>query len=181
VPVGAVATRARSGLRRALVLVVLPYALWHVFGQNLANPRHALPLLVPLALVLGAGVDRLRGPRTRALLAVAALLAAATATLLTRRDATFERLVGHLRAADRAGVRVYGGASVRPLRWRLSDLDARRVRDVEGARADLASDPCPPPRAWILNEVPGSSELAVVADLGDASLHVLLPGGPHGR
>jgi hypothetical protein len=179
-PLALLARHAPRGLRRAAVFAVVPYTLWHLLGQNLEHARHALPLLVPLAVLVGAGVDRLRASRA-APVAAGLLLAAGLGAALSRPDDAFERLLADLRATDRANLRVYGGASIRPLRWRLPDLDARRARDVDHALADLAADPCPPDRAWILKEVPGSSPLPVAVEAASAALHVLVPGEPHGR
>ena len=82
--------------------------------------------------------------------------------------------MARLRSEERSTLRLYGGASVRPLRWRLDalpgGLDARRARTVAAALADLAADPCPPARVWVLDEVPGAGALPPADGEGRARL-----------
>jgi hypothetical protein len=161
-----VALRAPRGARRAAVVVALPYGLWHLLGQNLEHPRHALPLLPPLALLAGAALAR--WPARRAASAALLLLTGAALGAPPGGHAGFERLADRLDGEDLTSLRVYGGASVRPLRWRLAGLDARRARSVDQAREDLAADPCPPARVWVLLEVPGASALPGPSPVDDA-------------
>lgn len=161
-----VALRAPRGARRAAVVATLPYGLWHLLGQNLEHPRHALPLLPPLALL--AGLALARWPARRAAPAALLLLLGAALGAPRGEHAGFERLAERLDREDLTSLRVYGGASVRPLRWRLAGLDARRARSVDQAREDLAADPCPPARVWVLLEVPGAGALPTAGALDDA-------------
>ncbi|MBL4847397.1 MAG: hypothetical protein JKY65_17910, partial [Planctomycetes bacterium] len=156
----ALALRAPRAWRH-LALGVAPYGAWLVFGQNLAHPRHALPLLPILLLLAGRGLRRTSPRIQRGALGLVAL--AAVGTLLAS-PAWLEggRPLDALVVWGRAhpGARIYAGASERPLRWHLPQADVRRARDLAGVRADLLADPTPPPAVWILaTEVRGALEL----------------------
>ncbi|MGE0710626.1 MAG: hypothetical protein AB7N76_27535 [Planctomycetota bacterium] len=154
----ALALRAPRALRRAALIGAGPYGLWLLFGQNLAHPRHALPLL-PFLLVLAARGLPARGARgRRAALAAGALALVAVASTLVRAPAWREggrpvdRLAEWL-AAQPLEARLYAGSAARALRWRLPARDVRRARDAAHLRADLAADPSPPALVFATDEV----------------------------
>jgi hypothetical protein len=165
------AARAPRPLRRGAVLAGLPYLLWAVLAQNPDQPRHALPLLPPLALLVGAGLPRLRARAgLRVALAAGLLLGAASAlaaeVALRARPRPVDDLCAWAGGLDPLEVRVYAGATGRVLRARLRLLDVRRTRGLEALRDDLRADPLPPPRVLVLSEVPGAEALPLVAALG---------------
>lgn len=177
----ALTLRAPRWARRGAVVACVPYALWLLLGQNLANPRHALPLLVPAGLLAGQGLARaaLR-PGLRVGLALALLsgagLGAARAVLEERARG---RAVDALEAAldgDGAGVRLYAGGEARALAWRRPGADVHRARSVRHALDQLALDPCPPARVWVASTVAGACELPCVYDLDEVQVFALDPG-----
>ena len=142
--------RAPRGLRREVVCGLGPYAAWLVFGQNLAHPRHALVLL-PFALLLAA-----RGARgsARCALLGALLLCALAATGSSARSwvegaRPIDRLAEWVRAQP-SGTRLYAGGSARALAYRLPAADLRRTRSLRALEADLAAEPFPPTRVFVL-------------------------------
>ncbi|MCO5170661.1 MAG: hypothetical protein M9894_30390 [Planctomycetes bacterium] len=173
----ALAARAPRALRRAVLVAGLPYALWLLLGQNLANPRHTLPLLPLLALLAGGGLGRFR-PALAAGLALAALLGAGSgAARAVAREAARGRPADALAATVAPGTRLYAGAEARAVAWRLPGADVRRARSVDHVRKDLLADPCPPVEVRVASTVAGADALPLVARLERVDLHLLGPGG----
>ncbi|HBP22363.1 MAG TPA: hypothetical protein DEA08_31845 [Planctomycetes bacterium] len=147
---GALALRAPRWLRRAVLLSVTPYALWWLFGQNLAHPRHALSLLPWLLLLAARGLPRAQRARSCGLLLVALALAASLLRSPAWREGgrPSDRLAQWL-AAQPLDARLYAGGRARALRRRLPTRDVRRARDRAGVEADLAADPLPPAQVYL--------------------------------
>lgn len=153
---------------RAAAILLGPYALWIVVGQNLRQqPRHVLPLVVAIAAALVVAVARASSPRVRALGAALLVLTAARTFL----DAHARRvtppagaqLAGWMR--DRGDAIVFGGASVRffestPLAPRAAGADT--MGDVV---LGLARRGAIPSRVFATSEVGGASEGDLVAEL----------------
>lgn len=164
--------------RRAAVVACLPYAAWLLLGQNLADPRHVLPLLVPAAALAGLGLRRAAArPALRAGLALALLVAtgagAARGVLEVRaRGRQVDALQAILEVEG--ALRLYTGGEARALTWRRPGADVRRARSVAHALDDLAADPCPPARVWVASTVPGARALPLARDLEGVRLHVLV-------
>ncbi|MCA8921496.1 MAG: hypothetical protein KDD82_06775, partial [Planctomycetes bacterium] len=164
----ALMARAPRDLRRAAVWAALPYALYALFVQNLAHPRHLLPLVLVGGLLAGQGLGRLRvRPRLRWLAAAAAVctLASGGVRHFARRAAhgrTADQVLALLEGCDPLATRLYAGLLARPLRERRPELDVRPARDLEHVARLLAADPAPP--AWILisPEVVGAERLEPV-------------------
>lgn len=174
---GALAARAPRPLRRAALVAGLPYALWLLLGQNLANPRHALPLLPLLVVVAGAGLRRVP-PALAAALTLAALLGAGSgAARAAAREAALGRPADALTAVVTPGARLYAGGEARAVAWRLPGADVRRARDLDHVRRDLLADPLPPREVLVASTVPGADALPVIGRLEGVDLHLLTPGG----
>ena len=147
---GALALRAPRWLRRAVLLCATPYALWWLFGQNLAHPRHALPLLPWLLLLAARGLPR--APRARdwgLLLVVLALAATLLRSPAWREGGRASDRLAQWLAGQPLDTRLYAGGRARALRRRLPTRDVRRARNAAGVRADLAADPLPPMRLYV--------------------------------
>lgn len=78
------AARAEPTLRRWLVCALGPYTLWVLLGQNLASPRHLLPLAPALALFAACALASLERRSTRALAGLAAALSLLAVDLVAR-------------------------------------------------------------------------------------------------
>lgn len=153
---------------RAAAILLGPYALWIVVGQNLRQqPRHALPLVVAIAALLVVTVARASSPRVRALGAALLVLTAARTFL----DAHARRVTPPPGAQlaewmrDRGDAIVFGGASVRfcestPLALRAAGADT--MGDVV---LGLARRGAVPSRVFATSEVSGASEGDLVAEL----------------
>jgi hypothetical protein len=102
---------------RAAALVLVPYAVWILIGQNIRQqPRHALPLVVALTVGLALGAASI--PRLHVLTGALLLLVA----VRTGQDASDRRSFGPPGAQlvewfrhepDRARAAVFGGATIR--------------------------------------------------------------------
>ncbi len=133
----------RSAWRRArsVALLVLPYVAWIAIGQNLRQqPRHALPVVVALAVALAVAASE--GRRLHALGAALAVLVAVRTTL----DATARRQVpppGAQLAAfvsqcpDAGGVAVFAGPSARFFEPTALAGHAVSVVSLDDARLEL--------------------------------------------
>ncbi|HEY8075672.1 MAG TPA: DUF2723 domain-containing protein [Labilithrix sp.] len=107
--------RAGFACARDVAILVVPYFLWIALGQNVRQqPRHALPLVVVIAVLLALAATV--SPRARQLgVALALLVAAHTAIDAWQRRTTpppGEQLVAYARAQP-APVAIFGGPSIR--------------------------------------------------------------------
>src|SRR6185312_9308612 len=77
--------RPPASARAVAVIVVVPYALWALFAQNvIEQPRHLVPLVAAACVAIGLGAAR--SPRATIIgFALAALAAAASAPLVLHR------------------------------------------------------------------------------------------------
>ena len=173
------AARAPRWARRGAALAGLPYLAWALLGQNPDQPRHALPLLPPLALLAGMGLARCAArPALRLALAVGLLLGAGSGLTLAiaarARPRPSDDLCAWATRLDPLRVRLYAGASGRVLRARVPLLDVRRTRGLDALTQDLRADPAPPPQVLVLSEVPGAEALPVLTSWGQGlSVHRL--------
>ncbi len=167
-----VAVRAwlASGWRgaRAAAIVLGPYALWIVLGQNLRQqPRHALPLVVALVAALAITVARASASHVRALGAALFVLVAARTFLDARARHTTPPPGAQLAAwmRDRADAVVFGGTSIRF--FESTPVVARAAgADTMGDVALGLSRRSPlPSRVYATGEVLGASEGDLVAEL----------------
>lgn len=161
------ALRAPRWARRGAVLAGLPYLAWALLGQNPDQPRHALPLLPPLALLAGLGLGRCPARSAlRAALTAGVLLGAGSGLTLAlaarARPRPSDDLCAWAARLDPLRVRLYAGSSGRVLRARVPLLDVRRTRGLDALAQDLRSDPAPPPLVLVLSEVPGAERLPVL-------------------
>jgi hypothetical protein len=154
-PLVLLSARALPRSRTAWLVVAAPYAVWVLFAQNVVEqPRHVLPLVVFLCVMLGVALAR----RPPLAVAVAALALAASAPLAWTRARTTPA------AAQAAAwvaatypqpnaVAVFGGRSIRFFD-ELAPSVVTRARtwasevDVELARLDVL-----PPVLLITSEV----------------------------
>lgn len=146
--------RRDASARRCALLaaaLVLPYLAWVLLAQNLARPRHLLPLAVIFAGLTGVGlarlVRRLPGKLARTGAAVALIGAAAVASLIVtwpalrarraRPSAAFQ--VVSLLVPRTARALFFGGEAVRLAAYYAPPLRARRPGDIDGVRAELGA------------------------------------------
>ncbi|HEY2511435.1 MAG TPA: hypothetical protein VGI39_11290 [Polyangiaceae bacterium] len=141
-------------------LVLLPYAVWIAFGQNLREqPRHALPLVVALAGALALGAMTSRPARIAGVLLLA-LVAARTVLDARARRATpppgaqLVALAGTL-LPDPSQVAVFGGPSARFFEILAPDLHAVTVGSLADARLALGRMRALPARVILTSELEG--------------------------
>jgi hypothetical protein len=133
--------RAPAHLRNALFLGLAPYAAWVLLGQNLASPRHLLPLAPALALTAAhalalAGSTRARGAWTAALLA--SLLA--TGVLAAAPHPDGRALAARVSAVCGDCAAIFGGPEVRLLEhYGVSGVPTYRRATVDEVRRDVAA------------------------------------------
>ncbi len=156
----ALAWRGRRPTRRAWIVaawLVLPYALWVLFGQNvLEQPRHLLPLVIAAGLVAGL---LLGASPLYATLCVLVLGAASLPLLRERREtppAAVQAVDYVTRTFTPRNVAIFGGRSMRFFRgspfvtrertW-LSEVDVELERlDVLPPNLLVTSEVEPDPR-----------------------------------
>ena len=159
--------RAPNELRRFLLVVLAPYALWLAVGQNLAHARHLLPLAPATCLLCAHGLLSLSHPAARGI-AAAALIATAlpaySAALRPHPDG--RALVARAVAACGECEALYAGDSKR-----LFDLygppgfPVYRRTGIEGVALDLEARERPQGEILAAGDVPGVS--AVGTDVGE--------------
>jgi hypothetical protein len=158
---GAAAWRAASwrGWRAAL-LVVVPYALWIVLGQNLREqPRHALPLVAMMAAALGLSAATGRRA-TLGVLGVLATLLATRASLDAGARRTIpppgQQLVELARAQPDPGrLAVYGVSSVRFFENTEMADRAAPAGSLGDVQVRLTRLDRLPSRVWVTSEIEG--------------------------
>jgi hypothetical protein len=161
--------RARWRGARAVALLVVPYACWIAIGQNLRQqPRHALPIVV--AIAVGLAVAATESARWRSVgLVLAALVLSRTAT-----DAAARRTIlppGAQLAAfanglpDARGTAVFAGPSARFFETTPLADRALSTPSLDDARLALTRLDAYPRHILVTSELEGLDEahLPVVA------------------
>jgi len=127
--------------RAVAAIIVVPYALWALFAQNvLTQPRHLLPLAA--ATIVAIAIAAARRPVVGA--ALAALAFAASAPLLVHRAPPAAVVVAERVAAQfpaRDDVIVFAARSARVMHAAVPSLqthDAERVSDILGTLERLS-------------------------------------------
>lgn len=148
---------SRWGGWRDVVVLLGPYAAWILVGQNLAEqPRHALPLVVALAVSL-ARASLVDAPRR----AVGAVLAALV-MVRTGADAVSRKvhpppavsLLAYVRAQpDAARLAVFGGPSMRTFEGTELESRAATVSSLGEARLVLVRRSGMPSRTLVTDEI----------------------------
>ncbi len=163
-----VGSKARRVLPFMLVLL-LPYLLWIVVAQNPEKPRHVLPLLVVMVVLLVAGVpfdDAGHSAKRRwaSLISTLAVLAVGAVGLSRIKHARFEpspafQLVRHVASKmDPEGMVIYGGEEIRLFAYYAPWVRAKRASTQEDILADLSSG-LRPPRIVVSSKVRSWSSL----------------------
>jgi chromate transport protein ChrA len=161
---GALAWRQAGwkGAREAAIVLV-PYLVWIAMGQNLsAQPRHALPIVVALAVALGLAATK--GPRPAAALGVMllALVLARTAHLAYLRrtipppGAQLVELVRGLPRPEK--IAVFGGPSARFFAPTELSAHAQTAGSLGDALLGLGRADEMPERALVTSELAGLAE-----------------------
>ena len=155
---------------RNVAILLLPYVAWIAIGQNLRQqPRHALPVVVALAVALAIVASH--GPRLRALGVALGLLIAVRTAL----DATARRTVPPPGAQlvafvsglpDARDVAVFAGPSARFFESTALAKRAASAASLDDARLGLTRLNDYPRRVFVTDELEG------VADAGPALSHV---------
>jgi hypothetical protein len=164
---GLVAWRWAGAPHGWTVLLVAPYALWIALGQNLRQqPRHALPLVVALAALLGLAATS--SARARAvglvLLSFVALRTLSDAYARRTIPPPGEQLVAFA-GANGPGAAVFGGPSARFFE-RAPNVVGRTVSTLGEAHLTLGRLSSLPSRVFVTSELDG------VGTSGAALVHV---------
>lgn len=157
--------RSRSPAWRFFALALGPYTLWVLLGQNLASPRHFLPLVPALALLAACAVSSFERVtlRSSALLAVA-ISALALPVVARPSHPDGRELVGRVQGACRDCSAIFAGESERLLsHYAPAGAPLYRRRDLDEVRRDLRAWPELAGRVGISSELAGSSGLGVEA------------------
>ena len=127
--------RPPASARAVAVIVVVPYALWALFAQNvIEQPRHLVPLVAAACVAIGLGAAR--SPRATIIgFALAALAAAASAPLVLHRGPPAAVVV-----AERVAARHPGRDEAIVFARRSARLMSATVPSLRVAPADAVSD-----------------------------------------
>jgi hypothetical protein len=154
-------TVARRPARRALIfalVIAAPYSLWVLLGQNvLEQPRHLLPLVAALALLLGLAAHAC--PLAALALVLASLVASAPLAIARVRVAPASARAGAWVAAGNPEVPhplVYGMRATRLMQWQAPALVIHPRMSFAEIEADLERLDILPRDVWLTSEVEGT-------------------------
>lgn len=155
------ATRAEPTLRRFLACALGPYALWVLLGQNLAGPRHLLPLAPAFALLAACALAGLERRSLRALAGLAAALSLLAVGLVARPSHPNGRELSARVASACAGCSaVFAGPSERVLEhYAPAGAPLYRRETLDEVRRDLAAWPELVGAIGVTSELAGSDRL----------------------
>ena len=142
-----------------LAVVAIPYMLWIWIGQNPEKPRHLLPLLPLLAVVLGAGLARM--PKAFGAIAPAVLLAITLPLGWTHAHvpSPAAQLADWLVETQRPDhAQVFTGQSERVLGVLASGFRVEYAPDMVEVNRRLSTLRSPPPVLLWTNEIQGADQ-----------------------
>jgi hypothetical protein len=161
-----------SAAERRVALLALafgvPYGAWMFLGQNLLKARHALPVVLSLALLAAVGVAVLARARPSVAFSLAGALAVATAAVMLpvaleqgREPSPAARLVSHVsRTLEPSGTLLFTGEEARLFEHYVPHYRAGRpatgeqlLREVERVAAAGAD-------VYVTSTAPGAEALA---------------------
>jgi hypothetical protein len=176
----ALASLARAALRRALsagerrvalsaLALGLPYGAWMFLGQNLLKARHALPLVLALALLVAVGVAVLARelPARASLVPAGALAVVAAAVMLPvaidqgREPSPAARLVAHVASTlPPSGMLLFTGEEARLFEHYAPHYRAGRPATPEQLRREVALVAAAGATVYVTSTAPGAQALA---------------------
>lgn len=176
----------RNALRGAKVglvfALILPYMLWVFFVQNVEKPRHVLPLIPFVLMLISAGV--LSMSRSRGLVVALGMLAVLTSGITSLRSVNVQattmpptlQMVRYVTGNfDKLSTRIYCGQSKRLFEYYAPGWDARMARDIGELRYDLSASICPPTVILVTSEVRGAFEMGSTVRRFVEDRHVFAP------
>jgi hypothetical protein len=175
VPLGALAVtawgRALAGGERRVAFVALalgvPYGTWMFLGQNLLKSRHALPVVLAVALLVSVGVAVLARVRWVAPAWVTGALAVALAAVTLplawaqgREPSPAAQLVAHVRGTlPAAGTLLFTGEEARLFEHYAPQYRAGRPATGEQLRREVARVSAAGADIYVTSSAPGASAL----------------------
>lgn len=149
---------------RFLSMYAIPYMLWVFIGQNVANPRHMMPVMPIVLMLVSHGLHRIceKGKITafctRALtLPFVAALAVTSFVLVVQYQNTIPapiRMIQFINQQfDTTSTRIYCGKEKRIFEYYAPLWDVRSVRDVTELRVDLQSSLCQPQNILLIHSL----------------------------
>jgi len=145
----------------AAAVVLVPYAAWIAIGQNLRQqPRHALPLVVALAVALGRSAAVSPGARQLALALAVLVVGRTSSDAIARRTIAppGAQLVAYVRALpDPHDVAVFAGPAARFFEPTELHGHAATVESLGGARVALGRMNDLPHHVLVTDELEGFS------------------------
>jgi hypothetical protein len=147
----------------------VPYGAWMFLGQNLLKARHALPVVLALALLAAVGVAVLaRAWPSRVLLPVAGALAATTAAVMLpvalaqgAEPSPAVRLVAHVASRlPPGGTLLFTGEEARLFEHYVPHYRAGRPATGEQLRREVARVAAAGAHVYVTSTAPGAEALA---------------------
>jgi 4-amino-4-deoxy-L-arabinose transferase-like glycosyltransferase len=165
---GTLSATERRVMRLALALGV-PYGAWMFLGQNLLKARHALPVVLALALLVAVGVAVLaRAWPSRVLLSLTGALTAATAGVMLPvaleqglEPSPAARLVSHVsRTLPPSGTLLFTGEEARLFAHYVPHYRAGRPATGEQLRREVERVAAAGADVYVTSTAPGVEALA---------------------
>ncbi|MCY1077894.1 hypothetical protein [Archangium lansingense] len=162
-----------SAAERRVALLALsfgvPYAAWMFLGQNLLKARHALPVVLALALLVAVGVAVLaRAWSSRVSLPMAGALAVSTAAVMLpvaleqgREPSPAARLVAHVSSTlAPSGTLLFTGEEARLFEYYVPHFRAGRPATGEQLRREVERVSAAGADVYVTSTAPGAEALA---------------------
>jgi hypothetical protein len=135
--------------------VAAPYALWALLGQNvLEQPRHLLPLIAALALLVGLAAQA--RPGIALTLVLTSLCASAPLAIARARVAPAAARAADWVAANDLHALVYGMRETRLMEWQVPTLVVRPRQSFAEIEGDLSRLDVLPRDVFVTSEVEGT-------------------------
>jgi len=168
------AARAPAPLLRFLACALGPYAIWVLLGQNLASPRHLLPLAPALAILSAFGLATIERRVFRALAFGALGFAALAVSILAQPSHPNGReLSARVQSVCPGCSAIFAGPSERVLEhYAPAGAPLYRRANLEEVRRDLAAWPELVGAVGITSELAGSASLGAKGEEVAAGLHL---------
>lgn len=146
-----------------LLLYLLPYSAWIFVGQHADQPRHLLPLVPILLVLLASGLDRLRRTSARFGEVACALLLLALGIISTRLVVVHRRIPSpRLQVLqyvtthyEQASTRLYAWGTRRLFAFYAPAFDVRQRPDMAAAQQDLEGSMQRPAVLLVTSDVQG--------------------------
>jgi hypothetical protein len=159
-----------------LGMYIIPYMLWVFFGQNVANPRHMMPVIPVVLMLISYGLCKIHEKgeitafrtQTLILLFVAALSVISSVLVIQYHNAIpapIQIIQFINQRFDTTSTRIYCGREKRIFDYYAPLWDVRSVRDITELHVDLQSSLWQPQTILVIHSLRDSRKFEIKCPL----------------